>query len=269
MVADGPGGVSLHSLPLFVRLAGRPVILLGAGEAAAAKRRLLERAGAMIVGEESTAALAIVAIEDEAGALAAVDRLKRRGVLVNAVDRPDLCDFTLPAIVDRDPVIVAVGTGGASAGLAAALRQQLEALLPGDLGRLADTVFEARAAIRAAYPDPVARRQALAAAMAAGGDLDPLGPDPDIPRWLASDGRNDAGQGLVRIALTSDDPDDLTLRQARWLAQADRVYHRDDVPPAIIDRARADALRIVSDAPPVTREPGLTIWMEWARMERP
>ena len=57
--------VSLHSLPLFVRLAGRPVILLGEGEAADAKRRLLERAGAVIVGEDAEAALAIVAIDDE------------------------------------------------------------------------------------------------------------------------------------------------------------------------------------------------------------
>jgi uroporphyrin-III C-methyltransferase / precorrin-2 dehydrogenase / sirohydrochlorin ferrochelatase len=54
----------LHSLPLFVRLAGRPVILVGTGEAADAKRRLLERAGAEIVGEAATAALAIVAVEE-------------------------------------------------------------------------------------------------------------------------------------------------------------------------------------------------------------
>ena len=267
MVAKEPESVTLHSLPLYVRLAGRPVILLGdpenGGEAAAAKRRLLERAGATVVGEDATAALAIVAIEEEAAALAAVDRLKARGILVNAVDRPALCDFTLPAIVDRSPVLVAIGTGGASAGLAAALRQRLEALLPDGLGRLADSLFEARTAIREAFPDPVARRRALAAAMAAGGDLDPLGADPDVVFWLAeNDGRNEPTRELVRIMLTSPDPEDLTLRQARWLAQADRVYHRDDVPPAILDRARADALRIVSDAPPVTREPGLTIWME-------
>ena len=98
--------MSLHSLPLFVRMAGRPVILLGDGEAAPAKRRLLERAGAVIVGEEAAAAFAIVAIDDEVEALAAIARLKARGVLVNAVDRPDQCDFTLPAIVDRSPVIL-------------------------------------------------------------------------------------------------------------------------------------------------------------------
>ncbi len=98
--------MTLHSLPLFVRLAGRPVILLGEGEAADAKRRLLERAGAIIVGEDAAASLAIVAIDDEGEALAAVARLKARGLLVNAVDRPEHCDFTTPAIIDRAPVLI-------------------------------------------------------------------------------------------------------------------------------------------------------------------
>ena len=126
--------MSLTSLPLFVRLGGRPVILLGEGEPAEAKRRLLDRAGALVVGEEAQATLAIVAIEDEDAAQAAIARLKARGILVNAVDRPAACDFTLPAIVERGPVIVAIGTGGVSAGLAAALRQRLETLLPAGSG---------------------------------------------------------------------------------------------------------------------------------------
>ena len=102
--------MSLASLPLFVRLGGRPVILLGEGEPAEAKRRLLDRAGALVVGEDAPATLAIVAIEDEDAAQAAIARLKARGILVNAVDRPAVCDFTLPAIVERGPVIIAIGT---------------------------------------------------------------------------------------------------------------------------------------------------------------
>ena len=255
--------MSLHSLPLFVRLAGRPVILLGDGEAAAAKRRLLERAGAVIVGEDAQAALAIVALDEPE---AAVARLKARGVLVNAVDRPELCDFTLPAIIDRSPVLVAVGTGGASAGLAAALRQRLEALLPARLGDLANELFASRGELRARWSDAGERRRALARGMAPGEALDPLGVHHDDDRvwaWMLSEGVALPGD-LVRIALTSADPDDLTLRQARALAQADRIYHVADAPPAILDRARADALRIEATAPPVTLEPGLTIWMEWA-----
>jgi uroporphyrin-III C-methyltransferase/precorrin-2 dehydrogenase/sirohydrochlorin ferrochelatase len=253
--------VSLHSLPLFVRLAGRPVILLGEGEAADAKRRLLDRAGAQVVTDEAAvAALAIVAIDDEAEALAAVARLKARGVLVNAVDRSAHCDFTLPAIVDREPVLIAIGTGGASAGLAAALRQRLEALVPADLGGLANALQKARGAMRARFPDGGARRRALADALAPGGVLDPLGPSRDVAGWL--DGGAVQDGTLVRMSLASPDPDDLTLRQARALASADRVYHRADVPPAILDRARADAARIACDAAPSGTGPGLVVDVE-------
>jgi len=253
--------VSLHSLPLFVRLAGRPVILLGEGEAADAKRRLLDRAGAQVVTDEAAvAALAIVAIDDEAEALEAVARLKARGVLVNAVDRSAHCDFTLPAIVDREPVLIAIGTGGASAGLAAALRQRLEALVPADLGGLASALQKARGAMRARFPDGGARRRALADALAPGGVLDPLGPSRDVAGWL--DGGAVQDGTLVRMSLASPDPDDLTLRQARALASADRVYHRADVPPAILDRARADAARIACDAAPSGTGPGLVVDVE-------
>ncbi|WP_375285471.1 siroheme synthase [Sphingomonas sp.] len=282
----------MHSLPIFVRLQGRAVILVGEGETAEAKRRLLERAGAVVVGEEGkllpfrggvgggagvspSPALAerphpnpspegegligprlAIVVDDEA----AVARLKARGVLVNAVDRPDLCDFTLPAIVDRSPVIVAVGTGGASAGLAAALRQRLEAILPAGLGALADALFAGRDAIRREFPASTERRRAIAAALAPGGDLDPLGPDPDVTFWLgAEELRTAPTRDLASITLTSPDPDDLTLRQARLLANADRVTHGADVPRAILDRARADAARIETAAPPVDAPAGLNV----------
>jgi uroporphyrin-III C-methyltransferase/precorrin-2 dehydrogenase/sirohydrochlorin ferrochelatase len=249
------------SLPLFMTVAGRPVILLGEGETADAKRRLLERAGAVVVGEEGQAALAIIALEDEDEAVAAVARLRARAVLVNAVDRPALCDFTLPAIVDRDPVLIAIGTGGASAGLAAALRQRLEAMLPPQLGKLATALYAARNAMRARFPDGVDRRRALGAALAQGGALDPLAAAQDVTAWLAAAGDAPA-DALITIRPRSPDPDDLTLREARWLAQADRVLHAPGVPAAILDRARADAARIVCDAPPVTPGPGLTLYME-------
>lgn len=113
----------MRQFPLFLNLSGRTVILLGAGEMADAKRRLYERAGAVITDNAHApdAALGIVAHED--AELAAIDaaKLKARGLLVNVVDRPALCDFTTPAIVDRDPLTVAIGTAGASAGLALSL----------------------------------------------------------------------------------------------------------------------------------------------------
>ena len=261
--------MTLHSLPIFVRLQGRAVILVGEGEAADAKRRLLERAGAVVVGEGLEEARLAIVVDDDA----AVARLRARGVLVNAVDRPELCDFTLPAIVDRSPVIVAVGTGGASAGLAAALRQRLEAILPAGLGRLADALFAGRAEWRARYPEAGERRRAIAAALGEGGELDPLLvravealPFPSTRGQeegqhfdkLSANGVG-ASERTEMIVLTSLDPDDLTLRQARLLANADRVTHGADVAAAILDRARADAARIETAAPPLDAGPGLTV----------
>jgi uroporphyrin-III C-methyltransferase / precorrin-2 dehydrogenase / sirohydrochlorin ferrochelatase len=228
----------MHSLPVFLRLAGRPVILIGDGATVQAKRRLLERAGADVVGEEHPAAIAIVAFEEDRDAEAAVARLRARGILINAVDRPALCDFTLPAIIDRDPVLVAIGTGGASAGLAKALRQRIEALLPASLGRLAEALHRARPAIRAHFPDPADRRRAIDAAL--DGPLDPLKERADdaVERWLAAP---EAGEdAVITLTLRSADPDDLTLGEARWLAQADTLFH-DGAPPAILARVRADA----------------------------
>lgn len=259
----------MHSLPIFVDLRGRPVVLFGDGEAAAAKRRLIERAGGRPVdedhgGADGGARFAFVACDDAAAAEAAAARLKARGLIVNVADRPALCDFTMPAIVDRDPVLIAIGTGGRSAGLAAALRQRLEALLPARLGGLADRLFAARDAIRARWPSAGDRRRAIDAALAGGGPLDPLaevGPDA-IDAWLAGGG--ETADRLVAIRLRSADPDALTLSEARLLGQADHIYHRPDVPPAILARARADAAREPCAASPASPGQGLSIDLGFA-----
>lgn len=257
----------VESLPVFLSLKGRPVILLGEGAAAAAKARLLDRAGARIIRDEmADAAIAIVAIEDDAAATAAAGRLKARGILVNAMDRPALCDFTLPAIVDRSPVIIAIGTGGASASLAKALRQWLEAMLPASLGGLAEALKTARAKVKARFADAGERRAFLDGLLMRGGPLDPLAShaDPDATIKTALGGGVEAG-GLEHVALTSTDPDELTSRAARLLAGADRVYHLPDVPPAILDRARADAERIAASAPPSDVPPGRSVFIGWSR----
>jgi len=248
----------MHSLPIFVRLQGKPVILVGDGEAADAKRGLLERAGAVVVNEDHDARLAIVALDG--GAEDAVARLRARGVLVNAVDRPELCDFTLPAILDRDPVLVAIGTGGASAGLAKALRQRLETLFPQALGRLAGALHAARSSMRARWPDPATRRKAIDAALDRGGPLDPFAEYSAefVDAWLAGEDSQKVS-GVVFVQLASDDPDDLTLRHARLLAQADCVVYALGVPAAILDRARADAVRMEATEPPEPLPDGLTV----------
>ncbi|MET0238511.1 MAG: NAD(P)-dependent oxidoreductase [Sphingobium sp.] len=234
----------MHSLPLFLRLTARPVILVGDGEAAQAKRRLLERAGAIVVAETAEAAVAIVALEDRAEQDAAASRLRARKILLNVVDRADLSDFTMPAIVDRDPVLIAIGTGGASAGLAKAVRQRIERILPPRLGALAAALSASRTAMRDRWPGARDRRAALDAALAQGGALDPFASHDDgaVGRWLMVENMA-AGERVETVLLASTDPDDLTLRTARLLGEADLVLHDPQVPAAILDRARADAVR--------------------------
>lgn len=233
-------------LPLFHQVAGQPVIVLGEGAAADAKRRLVERAGGVAVGDDDREArLAFIALDRPE---LAVTRLRARGVLVNVTDRPDLCDFTVPSVLDRDPVLVAVGTGGASAGLAKQLRLRLETLLPSGLGRLAEALHGARAALRDRFPDAADRRRALDAALEEGGPLDPLaeGAAGRLDTWLDAGGEAEAA-APVTLAIASDDPDDLTLRQARLLGTADCLVVEPGIAPAILGRARADAVRV--DAP--------------------
>ncbi len=254
----------MHSLPIFLRLRGRAVILLGEGEGAAAKRRLLDRAGALVSDDpHAPAALAVIALEgDEAEVAAAA--LKARGLLVNVVDRPDLCDFTTPAIVDRAPVLIAIGTGGASAGLAKALRQRLETLLPARLGELAHALHGARARLRSRWPDASARRRAIDCALEPGGSLDPLGdPTSDaVDGWLGAREEVRENGRVETIRLTGTDPDDLTLRAARSLGRADALWHDGSVPDVILARARADASRHISAGPPPAPAAGLHLWLE-------
>ncbi|AJA10225.1 siroheme synthase [Sphingopyxis fribergensis] len=254
----------MHQLPIFLNLTGRTVVLVGEGEAADAKARLIERArGRIVPAWEHGATIAFVALDDEAEARTAAADLRARGLLVNVVDRPDLCDFTTPAIVDRAPVTIAIGTGGASAGLAKAVRQRIEVLLPARLGALASALYAARAAMKARWPAAADRRRAIDAALVRGGALDPFdeGSPDRVDDWLAADAATRPPR-LETIALVSFDPDDLTLRAARLLGEADHIFHPAAIPAAILDRARADAVRHRADAPPADPQPGLSLWLE-------
>lgn len=155
-----------HSLPIHLRVAGRPVVLVGEGAAANAYRRRLERAGARIVAEGSNAALAIV-VDD----VAAVSRLKVRGALVCAVGRPDLSDFTLPDLKERKtgPFMrlrgaarrIVRGVGAGFARLLLALWRALSA-----------PPARAAAAIRDRFPSSRRDRVALDILLAEGGPFD-------------------------------------------------------------------------------------------------
>ena len=251
----------LPALPLFHRIKGQPVIVLGGGDAAVAKRRLVERAGGVVVddlaqGINEGARLAFIAHEDETAARADAVRARCAGLLVNVVDRPELCDFTTPSLVDRAPVLIAVGTGGASAGLAKAVRLRIDAMLPQGLGALADALFAARGALRARWPDGATRRRALDGALGDGGTLDPFRDHTGDAVALWRGRATPVAPGRHVIDLISADPDDLTLRQVRLLGQADALVALPNVPSAILARARADALRL---APGDTEPDGIVV----------
>lgn len=238
------------TLPLFHRIKGQPVVVLGEGEAADAKRRLVERAGGLVIGDiqqgiHQGARLAFIAHDSADAAAGDAIRLRRAGLLVNVTDQPELCDFVVPSVLDRSPVLIAVGTGGASAGLAKALRLRLETMLPQSLGRLASALYDARGKMRARWPGASERRRALDAALAERGVLDPLveASADALPAWLEG-ADPDAGAALHEMVLASQDPDELTLRQARLLGMADAVIHEHGIAPQVLDRAHADAVRL-------------------------
>ena len=243
----------MDALPLFLSLAGRPVIVLALGpdaaEAAAAKARLVVAAGGIVVDETAPdPVLAFVAADDAAQAAVVATRLRARGLLVNVVDRPAMSDFLMGAIIDRSPVQLAISTGGASASLSRALRGRLEALLPASLGGLAQAIAGARASASAAHPGVADRRRLWERALAAGGTLDPLRPldDPQAAVTAAIAGASSAITEVRTIVVASPDPGELTLNQLAALGRCDALLIEGDVPAAVIDRARRDAIRLVA-----------------------
>lgn len=243
----------MKHLPLFFDLAGRRVVVVGTTSAARRRAELARSAGAAVFecdalspDELSGSVAVFVATGDLDSDLEAQRAANAAGIPANVADRPQLSDFILPAIVDRDEVVVAISTGGASPTLATLLRGRIEAMLParfGAVARLAQTFrVQANALI-----EPERRRafwQRLIEGPAA---------------WLALRGDE---AGARRIALTEldaarrerkalgiahivgagpGDPDLLTLKAAQLLQQADVILHDALVPEAILDRSRREA----------------------------
>ena len=241
----------MESLPLFHRLKGRKVLVLGTGEAADAKIRLVEEAGGIVVAEPGPdVRLAFIAIGN--GAEAETARLRALGMIVNVVDQPALCDFTVPAIIDRSPVVVAVGTGGASASLSKALKERLEHLLPAGLGALAEAIRAARRPVAARHATVPERRAFWAGALAPGGPLDPLqdikAPESAIVRAL--EGAAAETSGCATIEIGPEGAEALTLRQLRLMAGADLVVIGAGVGADVLALVRRDAARVAGHGMP-------------------
>lgn len=245
----------MRHFPAFLDLRGRSALVLGSGEAAQRKAALLASAGAIVrrvvrfdpvLLEGVAVAIGAEAGEEDLRALA--EAARARGIPVNIVDRPELCSFIMPAIVDRDPITVAVSTAGAAPVLARMIRQRIEAILPPRLGLLAEFAGRFAARVRRALPDMRARRRFLETVFA--------GPAAE----LALAGRHAEAETVFARALEAATPlpqgmvflvgagpgsaDLLTLRALRLLGEADVIVHDRLVSEEVLALARRDAARI-------------------------
>ncbi|HHA18355.1 MAG TPA: bifunctional precorrin-2 dehydrogenase/sirohydrochlorin ferrochelatase, partial [Methylophaga sp.] len=174
-------------LPIFVDLKDRPCLVVGGGDIAARKAGLLRKAQAavtLVAPEVSATTQALIdsgevkwlntvfsaeQLADNTLVIAATDnedvnrdvyrQAKANNILVNVADCPELCDFILPSILDRSPIVVAISSGGKSPILARQLRARLETLIPPAYGRLAEMVGQYRDAVKEKMPKLSMRRR--------------------------------------------------------------------------------------------------------------
>jgi uroporphyrin-III C-methyltransferase/precorrin-2 dehydrogenase/sirohydrochlorin ferrochelatase len=267
----------MDHFPIFLAVEGRRIIVSGGGEAALAKLRLLLKTTARITvfsadpdpvlraladegrialvarplapGDALCAAL-FYAANDDAEEDARVTRLARAdGALTNWVDNLEASQFITPAIVDRDPVTVAIGTEGAAPVLARAIKADLEARLPASLGVLARIGKGFRRAAEA-LPMGRKRREFWAEYYFKTGPqaLEKTGQDgiePALDALLARHLAEAPRRGRVDlVGAGPGDPDLLTLKARKLLDEADVVIHDRLVSPAILELARREALLI-------------------------
>ena len=270
-------------LPVFLNLRARPAVVVGGGRVAARKVDLLLRSGASVtvvapelheelsqreargelrhVAERfapshldgASLVIAATSLREVNAAVSAAARARQ--IPVNVVDDAELSTFVFPAIIDRSPVIVAVGSSGQSPVLARRVREQIEALLPARLGALARFMGDRRKAVQQALA-PAERRPfwervigGIVGSRVLAGEVASAAHDFER-ELLASSQPSDAAaeaHGLGEVYLIGagpGDPDLLTLRAVQLLQQADVVLYDRLVSDAVLDRARRDAERI-------------------------
>ncbi|MBF66822.1 MAG: uroporphyrinogen-III C-methyltransferase, partial [Gammaproteobacteria bacterium] len=258
----------MDALPLHFRLGGRPCLVVGGGEVAFRKVELLIAAGAEVTvvapalaaqfdavevtcqlrqfaDEDVEGHVLVVAATDDGDLNARVSRLcQMRHLPVNVVDAPALCTVTFPAIIDRSPVVLSVGTGGASPVLTRILREQLEGLVGEGYARLGAYLASTREALKSAVSDIGVRRRltenfmrsSAAERVVAGGKL----PSND---WFEAPDENVAVGEVYLVGAGPGDPDLLTLRALQLMQQADIVLYDSLVSDAVLARTRRDARR--------------------------
>ncbi|WP_437615224.1 siroheme synthase CysG [Erwinia sp. V71] len=262
-------------LPIFADLKSKPVLVVGGGDVAARKIELLRRAGARVqivareLCEELQALADIAAVEWLASefvetqldsvflVIAATDdsalnglvyeAANRRHLLANVVDDQPKCSFIFPSIVDRSPLVVAISSSGTAPVLARLLREKLEALLPANLGQMAQIAGEWRHKVKQRFNKMSDRRRfwerafnGLFASQVAAGNV--LGARQTLDDQLV---HPEKVQGeIVLVGAGPGDSGLLTLRGLQVMQLADVVLYDHLVSEEILDLVRRDADRI-------------------------
>lgn len=262
-------------LPLFAAVKDRPVLVIGGGEIAARKIAFLRRAGAQVrvVAQQLDAPLqqlaeqqaihwlattfdesqldsvflVIAATNDAALNRRVFDAANARHRLVNVVDDQPLCSFIFPSIVDRSPLLVAISSGGNAPVLARLLREKIEALLPGNLGRMAEVAGRWRTRIKAFRRTTDERRRFWESAFRGRfASLMAAGDEPAAEKALEAE-LTQPGSASGEIILVGAGPGDaglLTLRGLQVIQQADVVFYDHLVSDAVLELTRRDAEKI-------------------------
>lgn len=261
----------MRYFPIFVDLHNRPVAVVGGTEEALRKVRLLLKTGAVIniiapaLHEELAAEPRVnwIARGYHAGLLEGAalvysadadlnervaEDARALGIPVNAVDNPDISTFIVPSIVDRDPVVVAIGTEGTAPILGQGLRARIDAMLPQALGDLARAASELRHRVASSIPAGNRRRGFwsrfffgdVREAFLAGDSCSYLA---GVENLFAAESQAPKGR-VAFVRLGSEDPELLTIKAQRKLQEADVIVHDRAVPRAILELARRDAVRV-------------------------
>jgi uroporphyrin-III C-methyltransferase/precorrin-2 dehydrogenase/sirohydrochlorin ferrochelatase len=261
----------MRYFPVFMDLKGRKVVVVGNGEEAVRKIRLLLKTEAQIdlistdlqselrdeprvnwISDIYAASLLagsalVYSADKDLNATVSADA-QRLGIPVNAVDDADISTFIIPSVVDRDPVVVAIGTEGTSPVLGQGIRAKIDALLPHDIGALATAASSLRERVAKILPHGNRRRSfwqtfffgAPREAFLSG---DTAAYELAVGNALCEGSKPAAGRVSI-VGAGPGDPELLTLKAHRKIQEADVIVYDRLVSPAILEMARRDAIRI-------------------------
>lgn len=268
----------MRYFPAFVDVADAAVVVVGGGEKAAQKLRLLVKTEARIKVVAPMPSAEITALAQEHGFtlirqefsdnlldgarlvfaaddlverdLAVADAARRRGIAVNVVDRPAESTFIVPALVDRDPVMVAIGTEGTAPILGREIKSRIESWLPAHFGDVAREASRLRDRIGDLVRDPIIRRKTWERLLFGAWRqrvLDGQAAEAEAEVETALTASRDGSIAMGRVSLVGAGPGDadlLTLKAQQRMQQADVLVIDGLVTPEILEYARRDAKRI-------------------------